>query len=65
MTNVEATCSPGYRRDLHEEEPTLIPIDSHVVVHGPDGTYLMEKIQWPKLTLSSKIQDSKPIESIT
>ena len=48
------------------EEP-LIPNDSHLVLHGRDGSYLMDKAKWPNLLLPSKmsVPDSEGVEVLT
>jgi hypothetical protein len=48
------------------QEP-LGPSESQFVVHGRDGSYLMNKCRWPKLDLPSGsiLQDSEGVEGLT
>jgi hypothetical protein len=45
----------------------LITNESQFVVHGRDGSYLMDKCNWPKLSLPSEknMQDSEGVEDLT
>lgn len=50
----------------HEsEEVELSPNDAQVVVHGAGGPYLMDKVKWPTLKLSSASQDEECVEILT
>lgn len=49
-----------------DEEAELIPEDHQLVVHGPEGKYLMEKAKWPILKLSTKKSGvEEPVEGLT
>ena len=39
--------------------------EQKIVVHGLDGSYLMDKNKWPKLTLPSEAIETDPTEALT
>ena len=39
--------------------------EQQIVVHGLDGSYLMDKNKWPKLTLPSEAIETDPTEALT
>ena len=47
--------------DLEKNE-LPIPNDSHILVYGRDGPYLMEKAKWPSLTLP---EEEENVEGLT
>jgi hypothetical protein len=49
-----------------EGEINLVPSnDQHIVVHGRDGCYLMDKNKWPKLVIPSEVMEIELIEVLT
>jgi hypothetical protein len=68
MTSVNEGISQEDMSDIIKEtQGQLTPKDSQFVVHGRDGSYLMDKSKWTKLDLPSEkiLQDNEGVEGFT